>query len=91
MIHNGIVVADASEAVRDINKGTIVANNTVTNSLNGVSVSSLSNYTLLYQNDFRWNKVDYNDADSRNTVTIDANAIAEKTVTVNAKEIGITD
>ncbi len=88
MVHNGIVVADASEGSRDINKGTIVANNTVTNSLNGVSVSSLSNYTLLYKNDFRWNQVDYNDADSRNTVMVDTAESLKEAQTVDSGELG---
>lgn len=88
MVHNGIVVADASDGARDINKGTIVANNTVTNSLNGVSVSSLSNYTLLYKNDFRWNQVDYNDADSRNTVMVGTDESPKEAQTIDSGELG---
>lgn len=90
MLHNGIIVADASEGSRDCVKGTIVADNTVTNSLNGVSVSSLSNYTLLYRNHFRWNKLDYNDADSRNTVIVHAEDHSLKAAAMSSDALGIS-
>lgn len=92
VVHNGIVVSDESDMSIDWNKGAIVANNTVTNSINGVSVSSLANYTLLYKNHFSGNKVDYNDTGSRNTVIIsDETDNSSETVNiVNSKDIGIT-
>ncbi|MBO5197664.1 MAG: hypothetical protein J6B85_03975 [Lachnospiraceae bacterium] len=89
VVHNGINVATVSEETLDYNKGTIVANNTVTNSMNGVSVSSLSNFTLLYQNNFTGNKVNYNDTGSRNLVTMNGEKLAEQTAPVDSEAVGI--
>ncbi len=89
MSYNGIVVTTPSAASSDYADGTIVSGNTVTNSINGVLVSSLANNTLIYRNNFSGNKNDYNDVLSRNTVIVTGDDAHAEAVRINSSEAGI--
>lgn len=92
---NGIVIS--TQDPRGINypfsKGMIVENNSVTNSMNGVTLSETSYDTLLYKNDFKDNTNDYNDSGSVKTATVKVDEVvpAVGVVKDEDKPSGLTD
>ena len=88
--YNGIVVTTPASSSVDYANGTIVANNSVSNSINGVTVSSIANNTLIYKNNFTDNLKNYNDVNSRNTVIVEKDDVETEAVTVSSTDAGIS-
>ena len=89
MDYNGIVVTTPENATGNYADGTIVAGNTVTNSINGVLVTSIAKNTLIYRNDFSANKNDCNDQNSKNTVIVQRNDIYSEEQKVSSADLNI--